>query len=178
MGIEPTYPAWKAGVLPLNYTCISYQYSFVSIGVTGFEPATSWSQTRRSSQAEPHPVMLCVSFFCLTRYLLYISCFGLSSTFFTFFNNFFICAFLYLAYRLQRVVSYHCFFHLSTLFFKNLKQFEKFKKFTFKRAGSHNVGSGFTDTGSHSVPFLLRQSPSRCNLVCALPVLDRTDCLD
>ena len=26
------------------------------VGVTGFEPATSWSQTRRSSQAEPHPV--------------------------------------------------------------------------------------------------------------------------
>ena len=23
MGIEPTRPAWKAGVLPLNYTCIS-----------------------------------------------------------------------------------------------------------------------------------------------------------
>ena len=49
MGIEPTYPAWKAGVLPLNYTR--------TIGVTGFEPATSWSQTRRSSQAEPHPVI-------------------------------------------------------------------------------------------------------------------------
>ncbi len=48
MGIEPTYPAWKAGVLPLNYTR--------KIGVTGFEPAASWSQTRRSSQAEPHPV--------------------------------------------------------------------------------------------------------------------------
>ena len=27
----------------------------ITIGVTGFEPATSWSQTRRSSQAEPHP---------------------------------------------------------------------------------------------------------------------------
>ena len=27
------------------------------VGVTGFEPATSWSQTRRSSQAEPHPVV-------------------------------------------------------------------------------------------------------------------------
>ena len=26
MGIEPTYPAWKAGVLPLNYTRI-YNYS-------------------------------------------------------------------------------------------------------------------------------------------------------
>ena len=58
MGIEPTYPAWKAGVLPLNYTR-------TSIGVTGFEPATSWSQTRRSSQAEPHPRYVscsCVSF--------------------------------------------------------------------------------------------------------------------
>ena len=50
MGIEPTDPAWKAGVLPLNYTR-------TKIGVTGFEPATSWSQTRRSSQAEPHPVI-------------------------------------------------------------------------------------------------------------------------
>ena len=54
MGIEPTYLAWKASVLPLNYTRIS-------IGVTGFEPATSWSQTRRSSQAEPHPEIF---FFC------------------------------------------------------------------------------------------------------------------
>ena len=54
MGIEPTYPAWKAGVLPLNYTRI---LGFERIGVTGFEPATSWSQTRRSSQAEPHPVV-------------------------------------------------------------------------------------------------------------------------
>ena len=25
MGIEPTYPAWKAGVLPLNYTRMSYE---------------------------------------------------------------------------------------------------------------------------------------------------------
>ena len=57
MGIEPTYPAWKAGVLPLNYTR--------TIGVTGFEPATSWSQTRRSSQAEPHPDVLL--FITLTR---------------------------------------------------------------------------------------------------------------
>ena len=28
------------------------------IGVTGFEPAASWSQTRRSSQTEPHPAVL------------------------------------------------------------------------------------------------------------------------
>ena len=32
------------------------------VGVTGFEPATSWSQTRRSSQTEPHPVLF--SFLC------------------------------------------------------------------------------------------------------------------
>ena len=58
MGIEPTYPAWKAGVLPLNYTRIFAETVKVvySIGVTGFEPAASWSQTRRSSQTEPHPV--------------------------------------------------------------------------------------------------------------------------
>ncbi len=28
------------------------------VGVTGFEPAASWSQTRRSSQTEPHPEMM------------------------------------------------------------------------------------------------------------------------
>ena len=29
MGIEPTYPAWKAGVLPLNYTrMIKYEVMF------------------------------------------------------------------------------------------------------------------------------------------------------
>ena len=27
----------------------------MQIGVTGFEPAASWSQTRRSDQTEPHP---------------------------------------------------------------------------------------------------------------------------
>ncbi len=51
MGIEPTYSAWKADVLPLNHTCIII-YNFVE--VTGFEPATPWSQTRCSSQTEPH----------------------------------------------------------------------------------------------------------------------------
>ena len=82
MGIEPTYSAWKADVLPLNHTCISVSLKgfepltlslsgrcsiqlsyrliyFVfrkQIGVAGFEPATPWSQTRYSSQTEPHPV--------------------------------------------------------------------------------------------------------------------------
>ena len=31
---------------------------FVSVGMIGFEPTTSWSQTKRSSQAELHPVVV------------------------------------------------------------------------------------------------------------------------
>ena len=30
MGIEPTYPAWAAGVLPLNYTRMFFYYSNLS----------------------------------------------------------------------------------------------------------------------------------------------------
>ena len=44
MGIEPTYPAWKAGVLPLNYTRKEHE--------TGFEPATL-ALARRYSTTEP-----------------------------------------------------------------------------------------------------------------------------
>ncbi len=44
MGIEPTLPAWKAGVLPLNYTRI------IMVGMTRFEHATPWSQTRCSTK--------------------------------------------------------------------------------------------------------------------------------
>ena len=86
MGIEPTYPAWKAGVLPLNYTRIS-------VGVTGFEPATSWSQTRRSSQAEPHPVNKVSRFafnpFALDARFIILHCFRFVNTFFHFSQNVF-----------------------------------------------------------------------------------------
>ena len=81
MGIEPTYPAWKAGVLPLNYTRI---FNYLQVGVTGFEPATSWSQTRRSSQAEPHPEgFVCV--LSVTQELVYSKGQNMSTTFFIFF---------------------------------------------------------------------------------------------
>ena len=37
MGIEPTQPAWKAGVLPLNYTrTVSLNTSSVAYNTTGF----------------------------------------------------------------------------------------------------------------------------------------------
>ena len=54
---------WKAGdgnrthVSSLEGWCSTIELHPHTIGVTGFEPATSWSQTRRSSQAEPHPDM-------------------------------------------------------------------------------------------------------------------------
>lgn len=47
--IELARSAWKADVLPLNYTCLYL------VGKTGFEPATSWSQTRRSAKLSYFP---------------------------------------------------------------------------------------------------------------------------
>lgn len=46
--IELAYSAWKADVLPLNYTCM--------VGKTGFEPAASWSQTKRSTKLSYFPI--------------------------------------------------------------------------------------------------------------------------
>lgn len=53
MGIEPTHLAWKASVLPLNYTRI-----VVLVGVAGFEPATSCSQSMRSTKLSYTPLRL------------------------------------------------------------------------------------------------------------------------
>ena len=115
MGIEPTYPAWKAGVLPLNYTRIL-------IGVTGFEPATSWSQTRRSSQAEPHPVNKVSRFaFTLSRStqdLLYYIVFGLSTLFFIFFKMF-LCCFALTGQQRDLIISFLICQHLNCIFLTN-----------------------------------------------------------
>ena len=96
MGIEPTYLAWKASVLPLNYTRTVFM-NHIQIGVTGFEPAASWSQTRRSSQAEPHPVSYarrldtcCIIHMCPTNV----------NRFFTFFLKSLQCTFSAI-YKLQ-----------------------------------------------------------------------------
>ena len=53
------------------------------VGVTGFEPAASWSQTRRSSQTEPHPVTYLVELIsAATQVLLYITFSNLVNTLF------------------------------------------------------------------------------------------------
>ncbi len=36
-GIEPSTPAWKAGVLPLNYTCMVAEIGFAPM-IHGYEP--------------------------------------------------------------------------------------------------------------------------------------------
>lgn len=36
MGIEPTYPTWKAGALPLSYTCLMKR---TSEGINSFDRA-------------------------------------------------------------------------------------------------------------------------------------------
>ena len=60
--IQLSYEHMRAGdgnrthVSSLEGWCSTIELHPHNIGVTGFEPATSWSQTRRSSQAETHPV--------------------------------------------------------------------------------------------------------------------------
>ena len=61
------------------------------IGVTGFEPATSWSQTRRSSQAEPHPDIQFCALFRDTFGIIYCV-YGNVNTFFKVFL-FFYCTY-------------------------------------------------------------------------------------
>ena len=51
MGIEPTTSAWKAEVLPLNYTRKKNL-----VGVAGFEPATPCSQGRCATKLRYTPI--------------------------------------------------------------------------------------------------------------------------
>ena len=53
MRIELTSSAWKAEVLPLNYTRIYILKK--RVGKTGFEPATPWSQTKCSTKLSYFP---------------------------------------------------------------------------------------------------------------------------
>ena len=70
VGIEPTLPAWKAGVLPIYDTCmLKINLLRLMVGVTGIEPATSTSQTSRApSCATPRSVIF--NFSCLFAALI------------------------------------------------------------------------------------------------------------
>jgi hypothetical protein len=58
-GIEPLRSAWKAEVLPLNYTRINL-FSSKMVGTTRFEHATPWSQTRCSTKLSYVPIFTLV----------------------------------------------------------------------------------------------------------------------
>ncbi len=52
-GIGPALPAWKAGVLPLNHT---RDQAKKMVGTTGFEPATTCSQSRCATKLRHVPI--------------------------------------------------------------------------------------------------------------------------
>ena len=82
----------RTHVSSLEGWCSTIELHPHDIGVTGFEPATSWSQTRRSSQAEPHPVNKVSRFafnpFALDARFIILHCFRFVNTFFHFFHFF------------------------------------------------------------------------------------------
>ena len=104
----------RTHVSSLEGWCSTIELHPHDIGVTGFEPATSWSQTRRSSQAEPHPVNKVSRFafnpFALDARFIILHCFRFVNTFFHFFQNVFV---LFCSHRTTKR-SYHIFSHLST----------------------------------------------------------------
>ena len=60
MGIEPTYPAWKAGVLPLNYTRRGRPtFSFTNIpslrGVCQAKPVQNAKKSQTGGRRRPSP---------------------------------------------------------------------------------------------------------------------------
>ena len=94
--LDITFGNIKAGdgnrthVSSLEGWCSTIELHPHEVGVTGFEPATSWSQTRRSSQAEPHPEgYLFASVSSVTQVVLYYRVSKMSTLFSNFFNYFF-----------------------------------------------------------------------------------------
>ncbi len=57
----------RTHVSSLEGWCSTIELHPHKVGVTGFEPATPWSQTRYSSQTEPHPETIYTVYFCLIR---------------------------------------------------------------------------------------------------------------
>ena len=93
MGIEPTYPAWKAGVLPLNYTRMRCE-DFYNTMVTKLENTslsvqvrfrTRLEKTSPSAQCVPRtgiePVTRGFSVLCSTNWAIWANCFHITFMF-------------------------------------------------------------------------------------------------
>ena len=110
--IDITFGNIKAGdgnrthVSSLEGWCSTIELHPHEVGVTGFEPATSWSQTRRSSQAEPHPEgYLFASVSSVTQVVLYYRVRFLSTLFLKFFK--FLIFYDFFKFLLPEVPSSH-----------------------------------------------------------------------
>ena len=62
MGIEPTYSAWKADVLPLNHTCIAAVKTAQNIVTSRCEATTAQSRNRTSDTGIFSPLLYQLSY--------------------------------------------------------------------------------------------------------------------
>ena len=113
----------RTHVSSLEGWCSTIELHPHDIGVTGFEPATSWSQTRRSSQAEPHPVNKVSRFafnpFALDAIFIILHCFRFVNTFFHFFSKCFLCCFVLTGQQKDLIISFLICQHLNCIFLTN-----------------------------------------------------------
>ena len=85
----------RTHVSSLEGWCSTIELHPHKVGVTGFEPATPWSQTRYSSQTEPHPETIQLRLASsVTQVLLYYRRTQLSTLFYFLFCNFSKSAFI------------------------------------------------------------------------------------
>lgn len=59
-GVEPSFPPYQSSVLNRWTTKLSMLLNCKTVGMTGLEPAVSWSQTRRDSQLRYIPIFKCL----------------------------------------------------------------------------------------------------------------------
>ena len=114
MGIEPTYLAWKASVLPLNYTRMTYRGDRIR---TCDLLVPNQGALAKLSHTPKGIFFLCLSScFPVTQELLYPNYPQLSTTFFQLFK-FFISNVFQLEFRAVSILHFHdhigCFFCLS-----------------------------------------------------------------
>ena len=112
MGIEPTYPAWKAGVLPLNYTRMKSGWQDSNLRPPGPKPGAL-------AKLSHTPKDLLLNALSVTQELLYKTGPKKSTLFFIFFYTF--LAFVKIAYKVytnQTLLSHSIKFYVDCIHYK------------------------------------------------------------
>ena len=139
MGIEPTYPAWKAGVLPLNYTRIYVKHSACKDLMRNAQNRNRTSDTRIFS-----PLLYQLSYLGRHHQIL-------SDTY----------VLLHIAFVSQHWLFYKVFPKMSSTFMKNFQVFSKtfFLYFSPVFTGvSRQVYSSFSTTAAEAFSLLRAHS--------------------